>query len=77
MLGINDDSVFSDFEEEELQSPVPRKELEKDGRIIYMSWGLRMPKKFGAPVLCDLARLCYVTNSIRNSFSLRPTERRK
>ncbi|KFY69152.1 hypothetical protein V496_00531 [Pseudogymnoascus sp. VKM F-4515 (FW-2607)] len=27
MLGINDDSVFSDFEEEELQRPVPRKEI--------------------------------------------------
>lgn len=51
MLGIADDSVFSDFEESELQSPCPRKEL--DGRTIYLSQELRMPRKWGAPVLCD------------------------
>lgn len=53
MLGINDDSVFSDFEEKELQRPVPRKEVDIDGRTIYISRGLRMPKNLGAPVLCD------------------------
>ncbi|KAI9932522.1 hypothetical protein ASPWEDRAFT_101324 [Aspergillus wentii DTO 134E9] len=51
MLGIADDTVFSDFEEEELQTPCPRKEL--DGRTIYISRDLRMPKAYGAPVLCD------------------------
>lgn len=53
MLGINDDSVFTEFEEKELQSPVPRKEVDTDGRTIYMSRDLRMPKDLGAPVLCD------------------------
>lgn len=53
MLGIRDDSVFSDFEEKELQCPVPRKEVDIDGRTIYMSRDLRMPKHMGAPVLCD------------------------
>ncbi|KAJ9362368.1 hypothetical protein DTO027B9_45 [Paecilomyces variotii] len=53
MLGINDDSVFSDFEEKELQHPVPRKEVDMDGRTIYMSRDLRMPNDLGAPVLCD------------------------
>ncbi|KAJ9234021.1 hypothetical protein DTO207G8_4084 [Paecilomyces variotii] len=53
MLGINDDSVFSDFEEKELQRPVPRKEVDMDGRTIYMSRDLRMPNDLGAPVLCD------------------------
>ena len=53
VLGINDDSVFSNFEEKELQRPVPRKEVDTDGRIIYMSRDLRMPKDLGAPVLCD------------------------
>lgn len=53
MLGINDDSVFSDFEEKELQRPVPRKEVDIDGRTIYMSRDLRMPNDLGAPVLCD------------------------
>ncbi|KAJ5201990.1 kinase-like domain-containing protein [Penicillium cinerascens] len=53
MLGINDDSVFSDFEEKELQRPVPRKEVDMNGRTIYMSRDLRMPNDLGAPVLCD------------------------
>ncbi|KAJ5919464.1 hypothetical protein N7454_009299, partial [Penicillium verhagenii] len=51
MFGITDDSVFHDFEEAELQDPCPRKEL--DGRIIYTSCQLRVPKDVGAPVLCD------------------------
>ncbi|KGO64206.1 hypothetical protein PITC_087020 [Penicillium italicum] len=51
MFGIDDDSVFSDFENNELQDPCPRKEL--DGRIIYTSRELRMPKILGAPILCD------------------------
>ncbi|KAH8195932.1 hypothetical protein TruAng_009911 [Truncatella angustata] len=51
MFGIGDNSVFSDFEEQELQKPCPRKEV--DGRTIYVSRELRMPKEWGAPVLCD------------------------
>ncbi|GES61238.1 kinase-like protein [Aspergillus terreus] len=51
MFGIADDLVFSEFEENELQSPCPRKEL--DGRTIYVSRELRMPRNWGAPVLCD------------------------
>jgi serine/threonine-protein kinase SRPK3 len=53
MLGINDDSVFSDFEEKELQRPIPRKEVDVNGRMIYMSRNLRMPNDVGAPVLYD------------------------
>ncbi|KAL2759756.1 hypothetical protein ACRALDRAFT_2094969 [Sodiomyces alcalophilus JCM 7366] len=51
MFGIEDDSVFSHFEQEELRDPCPRKEV--DGRTIYTSRQLRMPKRWGAPVLCD------------------------
>ncbi|KAJ5247267.1 hypothetical protein N7468_002250 [Penicillium chermesinum] len=51
MFGIDDDSVFSDFEENELRDPSPGKEL--DGRTIYVSRELRMPKRLDAPVLCD------------------------
>ncbi|KAI2617881.1 serine threonine protein kinase, CMGC group [Hypoxylon sp. NC1633] len=51
MFGIDDDSVFTNFEEQELQEPCPRKEL--GGRTIYISRELRMPKQWGAPVLCD------------------------
>ncbi|KAH8424327.1 uncharacterized protein LDX57_002078 [Aspergillus melleus] len=53
MFGIKDDSVFTDFEENELQRPAPRKELNTDGRIIYASQELKIPKKVAAPVLCD------------------------
>jgi serine/threonine protein kinase len=51
MFGIGDDSVLSDFEERELETPSPRKEL--DGRTIYASREFRMPRGWGAPVLCD------------------------
>ncbi|KAJ8126260.1 hypothetical protein O1611_g7378 [Lasiodiplodia mahajangana] len=51
MFNIEDDSVFSDFEKQELSNPCPRKVL--DDRTIYMSRELRMPKRWGAPVLCD------------------------
>ncbi|PGH34369.1 CMGC/SRPK protein kinase [[Emmonsia] crescens] len=53
MLGINDDSVFTDFEEKELQHPIPRKEVDMNGRTVYMSRNLRVPNDVGAPVLCD------------------------
>ncbi|KAI1936707.1 hypothetical protein LOZ12_006189 [Ophidiomyces ophidiicola] len=55
MLGIADDSVFTRFEASELQTPCARKELDgdDDGRIIYESRQLAMPKDFAPPVLCD------------------------
>ncbi|KAB8249042.1 kinase-like domain-containing protein [Aspergillus flavus] len=52
MFELADNSVFTKFEEDELQNPSPRKEL--DGRSIYLSRELEMiPGKLGAPVLCD------------------------
>lgn len=51
MFGINDDTVFSDFEQRELRGPGPAKEV--DGRMVYVSRELRVPKQLGAPVLCD------------------------
>lgn len=51
MFGIDDDSVFTDFEEQELSDPSPRKLV--GDRAIYLSRELRMPKHWGAPVLCD------------------------
>ncbi|KAI1999914.1 hypothetical protein LOZ67_003319 [Ophidiomyces ophidiicola] len=55
MLGIADDSVFTRFEASGLQTPCARKELDgdDDGRIIYESRQLAMPKDFAPPVLCD------------------------
>jgi serine/threonine-protein kinase SRPK3 len=52
MFGIEDDSVFEEFENMEMNNPSPRKEV--DGRLIYVSRALAIPKKFGLPVLCDL-----------------------
>lgn len=60
MLGIQDDSVFTAFEEGELKNPSPRKEL--DGRIIYTTRNLRMPKELGAPVLCDFGSAVVIDN---------------
>ncbi|CRG82797.1 Putative dual specificity tyrosine-phosphorylation-regulated kinase 3 homolog [Talaromyces islandicus] len=68
MFGIADDSVFRDFEERELQSPSPRKEL--DGRTIYVSQELRMPKKWGAPVLCDFGSA--VPGNVEHSEDIQP-----
>ncbi|KAM0425547.1 hypothetical protein ACHAPT_009339 [Fusarium lateritium] len=51
MFGIEDDSVFRAFEGQEQLDPSPRKLV--DGRAIYMSRELQMPKQWGAPVLCD------------------------
>ncbi|KAK0754519.1 kinase-like domain-containing protein [Schizothecium vesticola] len=52
MFGIEDDSVFAVFEDQELLDPSARKLVDGD-RTIYMSRELQMPKKWGAPVLCD------------------------
>ncbi|KAL4917872.1 kinase-like domain-containing protein [Aspergillus aurantiobrunneus] len=52
MFQVVDDSIFTAFEEEELQSPSPRKEI--DGRSIYLSRELKISaRKLGAPVLYD------------------------
>lgn len=45
MFVINDDSVFTDLEKYGLEKPVPRKEIDTDGRTIYMSQELKIPKK--------------------------------
>lgn len=50
LLGIKDDVILSQFEQAELEAPVPRKILED--RTIYLSRPLRM--SYGTPVLCDL-----------------------
>lgn len=53
MFSIEDSSIFQKFEDDELQNPSPRKEV--DGRTIYVSRELEIPSldKIGPPVLCD------------------------
>ncbi|KAG6126505.1 hypothetical protein E4U35_006839 [Claviceps purpurea] len=46
-----DEAVFRAFEQDELNEPSPRKEV--DGRTIYASRELNIPEKIGQPVLCD------------------------
>ncbi|KAM3549902.1 hypothetical protein ARSEF4850_008610 [Beauveria asiatica] len=51
MFSIKDSSVFTEFEEEEMNNPCPRKEVE--GRTIYTSRALKSTGLVGPPVLCD------------------------
>ncbi|GKZ75793.1 hypothetical protein AnigIFM56816_000454 [Aspergillus niger] len=57
MLGIDDESILTDFERAEHQTPTPRKILDST-RSIYTSRKLRLPKDmlWGQPVLCDLGQ---------------------
>ncbi|EFR00911.1 CMGC/CLK protein kinase [Nannizzia gypsea CBS 118893] len=68
MFGTADDSIFRDFEEAELQTPSPRKEL--DGRIIYLSRELGIPKALGPPVLCDFGSA--IPGDIEHSEYIQP-----
>jgi serine/threonine-protein kinase SRPK3 len=47
-----DDSVLHVLEHDELDEPCPRKEL--NGRTIFRTRELGIPKDYGPPVLCDL-----------------------
>ncbi|PGH04890.1 CMGC/SRPK protein kinase [Polytolypa hystricis UAMH7299] len=68
MFSITDDSVFIDSEERELQAPCPRKDL--DGRTIYVSQELRMPKGWGPPALCDFGSA--MPGGIEHSEDIQP-----
>ena len=68
MFGIDDDSFFHDFTENELRNPCPRKEL--DGRNIYVSRELGMPRQLGAPSLCDFGSA--VPGDIEHSEDIQP-----
>nr|XP_001399366.2 protein kinase domain protein [Aspergillus niger CBS 513.88] len=50
LLGIEDDSILAEMEEEELNEPAPRKQL--DDRTIFATRA--MPLSSGEPVLADL-----------------------
>ncbi|KAJ5712315.1 protein kinase [Penicillium malachiteum] len=51
MLGVEDESILVDFEEAELSNPSPRKVV--DGRVLYASRDLGIPKIHGRPILSD------------------------
>lgn len=54
MLGIEDTSILTDFEEAEKSNPSPRKIV--GDRVIYSSRKLRKTKQHGRPILCDLGQ---------------------
>ncbi|KAJ4253304.1 hypothetical protein NW762_010459 [Fusarium torreyae] len=68
MFGIEDDTVFSAFEEHEQFEPSPRKQI--DGRTIYVSRELQLPKSWGAPVLCDFGSA--VTGDVEHTEDVQP-----
>lgn len=51
MFGTEDNTIFEEFEKEELRNPTPRKEI--DGRVIYVSRQLQFPQRLAPPVVCD------------------------
>ncbi|CEL00638.1 hypothetical protein ASPCAL00236 [Aspergillus calidoustus] len=57
LVGINDESILLEIEEDEMSNPSPRKQL--PGRTMYTTHG--MPVTTGEPVLSDLgeARIAY------------------
>ncbi|KAF1949849.1 kinase-like protein [Byssothecium circinans] len=69
LLGA-DKSVLIAFEQEELEEPCPRKEL--DGRTIYLSREFNMPKDVGAPVLCDLGSAVPLDDGAEHREDIQP-----
>lgn len=50
-IAIEEDWILKEFEGAELKTPSPRKS--NGDQVIYESRGLKRPKKYGRPVLCD------------------------
>ncbi|CAN8102289.1 unnamed protein product [Discula destructiva] len=61
MFETRDDSCFTEFEQVEIKQPCPRKE-DADGRFIYVSRELGLPKQWGAPILCDFGSAVILGN---------------
>ncbi|KAK4122939.1 serine threonine protein kinase, CMGC group [Parathielavia appendiculata] len=51
MFDVWDDLIFDQFEQQELESPSPREEV--DGHFIYLFRELSIPDSLGPPALCD------------------------
>ncbi|KAG6147860.1 hypothetical protein E4U37_007772, partial [Claviceps purpurea] len=70
LLGA-DESVLREFEQEELNNPCPRKELE--GKTVYQSRELKQANNFDALVLCDFGsamRLDETVNLIKGVVNI-------
>lgn len=69
LLGA-DESVLREFEQEELNNPCPRKELE--GRTVYQSRELNQAKNFDALVLCDFGSAMTLDDGIARREDIQP-----
>jgi serine/threonine protein kinase len=69
MFGAGDDAIFHEFEQQELENPSPRKEV--DGRFIYVSRELDIPEDLAVPVLCDFGSV--VTGDQTNTKDVQPS----
>jgi serine/threonine-protein kinase SRPK3 len=68
MFSVPNDIVFQELEQNELQDPSPRKEI--DGRTIYVSSELGRPTELGPPVLCDFGSA--VLGNIEHTEDVQP-----
>ncbi|KAG6226044.1 hypothetical protein E4U25_008116 [Claviceps purpurea] len=69
LLGA-DESVLREFEQEELNNPCPRKELE--GKTVYQSRELKQAKNFDALVLCDFGSAMHLDDGIARREDIQP-----
>ncbi|KAG6197735.1 hypothetical protein E4U50_007833 [Claviceps purpurea] len=69
LLGA-DESVLREFEQEELNNPCPRKELE--GRTVHQSRELNQAKNFDALVLCDFGSAMRLDDGIARREDIQP-----
>ena len=63
-------SVLTQFENEELKDPSPRKEV--DGGVIYLSRELGIPKDCGAPLLCDFGSAVALDDGVEHREDIQP-----
>lgn len=69
LLGA-DSSVLTQFENEELKKPSPRKEV--DGGVIYLSHEMGTPRDFGVPVLCDFGSAVPLDDRLEHREDIQP-----
>jgi hypothetical protein len=65
-----DASVLTQFENQELNEPSPKKEV--DGSVIYLSRKMGTPKAFGAPVLCDFGSAVPLDDGLEHREDIQP-----
>jgi serine/threonine protein kinase len=65
-----DSSILTEFENQELNEPSPRKEV--DGSLIYLSREMGTPETFGAPVLCDFGSAVPLDDGLEHREDIQP-----